>query len=313
MLNKALIISLMTGSIAFADTVSDQIKDVQNWKLEKVTFNSDLGPFPESIVVNLTDEHKGELVIKLRLQEKTKTYPLSKLGPTNSSTVQSYKKGKGYSLKEDAEISFLGNTITVNLQWTPLHPGEYEGELPGIMLGSYEFVLGDGKLNFKRTNRTDENLLVYTAIYSENTPHKWKFQEVTSNQDPSPFPESIVTEFTDEHTGQVVVKYSDHEPKTYPFSRSGSTHSRSIESYDEGSILKEDAVISFSENIIIVDLIHSWLKSGQATEGGPTPAGYEFVLGDGKLNFKRIYGSDNQFVFSAIYSLDESQQPATSE
>lgn len=183
------------------------------------------------------------------------------------------------------------------------------------MLGSYEFVLDDKKLNFKRTNKADENLVVFTAIYSEDTPLKWKLQEVTLNEDPSPFPTNIITEPTDEYTGQVVVKYPDHEPKIYPFSKLVSTHSETVENYGEGYSLKEDAVTSFSGNTIIVHLIHSWLKSGQMTDGKPTPAGYEFVLSDGNLNFKRTYGpaGDDQFVFSAIYSLDESQQSETSE
>lgn len=179
-----ILISLMLGSIAFADTASDQIQDAQN-----------LIPFPESITVNFIDEYKGELVIKLRTQEYSKRYIFSKLRPKKISAIQYYKKG--YVTKEDAEVSFSSNTIRVDLQWEKLdHYLDEKGEIAVYHTPSsptrYELILSDNVLKFKRTVKRgkDEKPLVFTAFYSEVTPsdqvqniRSWTLQEVILNPD----------------------------------------------------------------------------------------------------------------------------------
>lgn len=54
MLNKVLILfSLITGYSVFAETAS-----VQNWTLKEITLNPHLGPFPEYIKINFTNENE---------------------------------------------------------------------------------------------------------------------------------------------------------------------------------------------------------------------------------------------------------------
>ena len=188
MFNKIFIlISLMVGSIVFADTAPDQ-KGIQ----EEEIF---LSAFPESITINFTDENEGKLVIKLRTQEHSKHYPLSKSNTTNIRTIQHYKKGT--IMKEEAEISFFDNTITVELQWFDLglyldERGEVKIRQTPIFPVRYEFIFNDDVLNFNRIVKetgADDNPLVFTAVYSESTLssdqtqniRSWTLREVTSN------------------------------------------------------------------------------------------------------------------------------------
>ena len=220
-------------------------------------------------------------------------------------SVQDYG---GYSLKEEANVSFSENTLKVDLKWSWLKGEQIEGD---IMLGSYEFVLNDEQLNFKRTNGAGDSLVLSTAIYSEITPsdetqhtRSWELQEVTLNTDPGYFPENIAIEFTNESEGQVAVQFPDHKPTIYPFSKLHIMHTRNVHDYD--GLLQEDAEISFLGNTLKVDLKQGWLNKEGQIEGDITPDKFEFVLGDEKLSFKRTFGSgDSLLVFKAVYSPDK--------
>ena len=301
MLNKVLILfSLITGYSVFADTVS-QTTSVQNWKLKEITLNSNLGPFPEYIKINFTNENEGTLVIKLRRQDEEKIYPFSKGTPKPIESEPNYNGDDGeYFLHEKAVVSFSENTITVDLEWSTLHQGETVGD---IIPGSYEFVLKDKGLDFKRTNGADEDLLVYTAVYFEDAPLSWKLQEVILNPDPFTFPDNIGIEFTNENEGKLVVQFAQHDPKTYPFSRSQLTQADSVEKHTDEYSLKEEAKVSLLENTITLDLKQGWLKSGELM-GSMVPLRHEFVIQDDRLDFKAIKGVDEQ-VFTAIYSLEQ--------
>ena len=301
MLNKVFFV--LMGFLVFVGISHGETKNVQNWKLQEVTLNTDLRPFPESVAVEFTNENEqeGKLVIKLRSQNEPKIYSFSRSHLIPNPSVQDYD---GYSLQEDAHVFFLGNTLKVDLKWGRLKEDQIEGD---IILGSYEFVLNDEQLNFKRTNGTGDDLVLSTAIYSEitlsdKTQHmrSWELQEVTLNTDPGYFPESIAIEFTNESEGQVAVQFPDHKPTIYPFSKLHLMHIRNV--HDYGGLLQEDAEISFLGNTLKVDLKQGWLKEGQI-EGDIVPDSFEFVLGDEKLSFKRTFGSgDSLLVFKAVYS-----------
>ena len=170
MLYKVFILfSLISGYSVFADTGFDQTQFIQHWKLKEVISNpSDTTvPFPESIKIEFTNEKEGNLVMKLRSQDKTKVYPFSKSSSKHIQSVQYYNHNNPdvYSLRENAVVSFSEDTITVNLTWVSLQ-GKYKGK---VMPGSYEFVLHDEILDFKRINDTGDDLLVFTATYFKNT------------------------------------------------------------------------------------------------------------------------------------------------
>ena len=165
------IIILLMGLSVSADMSKNQ--NVQSWKIQEVTDDSDyfdLVYFPESIIVEYTDTNTGKLIIKLPSKDEPKIYSFSKSEPVSHEIVQNYKEGQ--SLKEFSEVTFFEDTIQVNLKWLILKAGQYKGEmtLGETISGSYEFVLEAEKLKFKRTNGEGDNLVVFKAIYSKDTP-----------------------------------------------------------------------------------------------------------------------------------------------
>ena len=113
-------------------------------------------------------------------------------------------------MKEEAEVSFEDNTITVDLKFIHLSLYlEEKGEVkfyqtPFSSSVRYEFILNDDVLNFKRIISTmiDDggNPLVFTAVYSESTSSDqtqniqiWTLQEVISNPDTKEFSSSNTT------------------------------------------------------------------------------------------------------------------------
>lgn len=155
----------------FADTAVDHTQSVQNWKLKEVISSPVENPmsFPESIKIEFTNENEGNLIIKLLSQDTTKTYPFSKSTLKRIRSVQHYNPDNefpnGYSLREDAVVSFSENIIAVDLIWVLLENGQITEK---VMPGSYEFVLHNKTLDFKRTNSTGDDLLTFTATYSKD-------------------------------------------------------------------------------------------------------------------------------------------------
>lgn len=281
--------------------------NIQIWMLQKVSLNTSLMPFPESIAVEFTDEseQEGKLMVKLRSQSEPKTYSFSQSNSLSNPSVQNYGS---YSLKEEADVSFSENTIKIDLKWSRIN-GKGDQIKGDITLGSYEFILNDEQLTFKRTNGIDDDLIHFTAIYSEITSpnetqytRSWELQKVTLNSDPGNLPESIAIEFTNKNEGHVKVQFPHYEPTIYPFSKLQRTTIRNV--YDYDGLLQEDAEISFSGNTIKIDLKQGWLNKEGQVEGDIVPDSFEFVLSDEQLNFKRTFGSrdNNLLIFKAVYS-----------
>ena len=79
-----------------------------------------------------------------------------------NNSVQEYGD---YSLKEEADVSFVENTIRVDLMQGWLDKSGQITQDP-VPVGGYEFVLSDDKqLHFTRTNKIGKEW-IFTAIYS---------------------------------------------------------------------------------------------------------------------------------------------------
>ena len=117
-------------------------------------------PFPESIVIEFTEENKGKLTIKLSAQSKAKVYQFSHTVLENPETIQTYYNGK-YSLKEKATTLYSEGSLSVQLIWTEITDSEKAVDYPP---SSYLFTLDEtGLLLFTRING---KAAVFKAHYS---------------------------------------------------------------------------------------------------------------------------------------------------